>query len=269
MAMNGKKPASPDQPAAVVSDVGRFAIVPTWLLSSGVSDRAVRLYALLAGKYANYDTKEAFPSRRALATDISCSLSTLDRTIDELSSVSALTVERRQASNGDYISNIYKIRFVIPEGGPRPDVVVPPTDQELGGVASPVTIGGSVTGDASTRHRWIEHSSPVTTQETNPINEDQERTPLTPLAGGTHARVSIRKPSKAEQAWAETALKNSRVGCPHEPRCDTRSKCIGKLVMFQRQQTLEGMHEELGVGMPVPPPAGPAAHDISQHADTS
>lgn len=76
-------------------------------------------------------------------------------------------------------------------------------------------------------------------------SRDQERTPLTPLAGGLNARASTRKPSKAEHEWASKVLATSRDGCPHEPRCETRSKCIGKLVMFQRQQTLEGMHEEL------------------------
>lgn len=88
-----------------------------------------------------------------------------------------------------------------------------------------------------------------------------------------NARVSTRKPSKAERAWAETALKNSRIGCPHEPRCDTRSKCIGKLVMFQRQQTLDGMHEALGLSAAEPqraPPPGAATNaGTSAHADTS
>ena len=116
MAVNGRKPVAPDQPAAAMSDVGQFAIVPTWLLASGVSDRAVRLFACLAGKYADFKTQEACPSRRALATDLGCSLSSADRAIDELIRVRALAVEQRQATNGDFISNIYKIRIATPEG---------------------------------------------------------------------------------------------------------------------------------------------------------
>lgn len=267
------------RPATVVSDVGQFAIIPTWLLMSGVSDRAVRLFACLAGKYANFKTQEAFPSRKALATDLGCSLSSADRAIDELAAVGALVVEQRQASNGDFISNIYRIRIATPERQQpeeaRIDRVEPtaPTAETKGGVYSPVTTP-LVTGEQGVY-------SPVTiglftgddTEEIIPTTSDQERTPPNPLAGGTLGRVSTRKPSKAETDWANRMLETYRFrpGCPHDDEhpCETKAKCIGKLVMFQRQQTLEGMHEELGVVVPQPPQSQLAKPATGQHADSS
>ncbi len=152
MAMKGKKPASPDQPATVVSDVGQFAMVPTWLLMSGVSDRAVRLFAFLGGKYANFKSGEAVATRRALANDLGCSVSSADRAIDELTKARALVVTQRQGAHGDFISNIYKLRITTPEGQRPEDVRVgqaseiedPAAPSEVieteGGVYSPVTI---------------------------------------------------------------------------------------------------------------------------------
>ncbi len=164
-----------DQPAAVVSDVGQFAIVPTWLLTSGVSDRAVRLFACLAAKHADFKTGKAVPSRRVLAADLGCSLSSADRAIDELTEVGALTVEQRQANNGDFISNIYRIRIAKPEGLQQEEARVDqagPIDatETGGGVCSRVT-RPLVTDEQGSSHGWIGHSSPVTTQETNPINQ--------------------------------------------------------------------------------------------------
>ena len=50
----------------VRSDIGPYAIVPLWLLETGVSGQAVRLYALLAAKYADKHGA-GYPSRKALA----------------------------------------------------------------------------------------------------------------------------------------------------------------------------------------------------------
>lgn len=277
---NAQKGAD-DRAIPVVSDVGQFAIVPTWLLVSGVSDRAVRLFAYLAGKYADYNTREARPSRRMLAADLGCSLSSADRAIDELTHVGALTVEQRQAANGDFISNIYKIRIATPEGqrqeepriDPGSEIRVQgapaPTTKTEGGVYSPVTTP-LVTGEQGVY-------SPVNralvtgdyTEEIIPTTSDQERTPPNPLAGGTFGRVSTRKPSKAEHDWASRVLATSRDGCPHDPTCDTRAKCIGKLVAFQRQQTLEGMHEELGLVVAAQGDSGQASAHDAHRADTS
>lgn len=60
--------------------------------------------------------------------------------------------------------------------------------------------------------------------------------------GGTRKpRLSTRKPSPKEQQWAETYI-DSQGGCPHhEDRCPTRAKCVGRLVMWQRLQTADGM----------------------------
>ncbi|MGH3056606.1 MAG: helix-turn-helix domain-containing protein [Gaiellaceae bacterium] len=60
-----------------------FAMVPSWLIRSGASDRAVRLYALLAD-HLNRDTGQCNPGRKRLAAILECHTDTLDRAMDEL-----------------------------------------------------------------------------------------------------------------------------------------------------------------------------------------
>lgn len=96
----------------VRSDLGPFAIVPEWILDADVSDRALRLYAVL-GRYAN-ENRQSFPSRRTLAARLRCSVKTVDRTLSELEQAGALTVERRRDEEGDNATNLYTLRFAPP-----------------------------------------------------------------------------------------------------------------------------------------------------------
>jgi hypothetical protein len=97
----------------VTSDTGPFALIPEWLLDSGVSDRAVRLYAVLA-RYADNDTGIAFPSKRLLATRLGCSDDSVTRAQKELEAADALRVEARFADEGDRTSNNYVVLRVGP-----------------------------------------------------------------------------------------------------------------------------------------------------------
>lgn len=90
----------------------RFSIVPEWVIDANISDRAVRVYALLA-RYADSETLQAFPSRETLAKRARCHWRSIDRAIDELVKLGAITKTHRK--HGDsYQSNIYTLRRVLP-----------------------------------------------------------------------------------------------------------------------------------------------------------
>jgi hypothetical protein len=97
----------------IVSDVGAFAIVPEWLIDSGVSDRALRTYVVLA-RYADADGV-GFPSRTTLAKRVGKSVDTVDRALAELVDVGAIVVDRRD-EQGRQTTNEYRLAFVRPRG---------------------------------------------------------------------------------------------------------------------------------------------------------
>jgi hypothetical protein len=110
-------PAWKSQPAkevqgmsTVKSDIGRYAIIPEWLLLSGASPRAIQLFAILACRYADREGV-AWPSRKRLAEDMRASPDTIDRTIKELCAIGALVVTRRKSEEGDFDSNVYFLKF--------------------------------------------------------------------------------------------------------------------------------------------------------------
>lgn len=87
----------------------RFAIIDQWLLDLEISDRAVRLYAVLA-RYADAETHKAYPSRTTLAERLRCSTKSVDRASQELVDSGAMTKKQRHNS-----SVIYTLRVV--QGG--------------------------------------------------------------------------------------------------------------------------------------------------------
>jgi hypothetical protein len=116
----------------------RFSIVPEWVIDADISDRAVRVYAILA-RYADSETLQAFPSRETLAKRARCHWRSIDRAIDELVKLGAVTKTHRK--NGDaYQSNIYTLRRVLPR-------VSPPTDTGDGGVLTPQSLPTDTAGN--------------------------------------------------------------------------------------------------------------------------
>jgi hypothetical protein len=95
---------------AVKSDIGRYAIIPEWLLLSGASPRAIQLFAVLACRYADRDGA-AWPSRARLARDMRTSPLTVWRAVKELASIGAITVQHRRSEDGDHDSNVYTLKF--------------------------------------------------------------------------------------------------------------------------------------------------------------
>jgi hypothetical protein len=79
----------------------RFAIIDEWLLDLDISDRAVRLYAVLA-RYADSETHKAYPSRSTLAERLRCSKASVDRASQELVDAGAMTKKQRHNSSVIY-----------------------------------------------------------------------------------------------------------------------------------------------------------------------
>lgn len=111
------------------SDVGRYAMLPEWLLTTTVSDKAIRLFAILASKYADRDGV-AYPSRAKLARDLGLAKpESVDAPARELEGVGALVVTRkRRDEDRGHLPNIYTLSFSRPaaegiqnEGLPSPE----------------------------------------------------------------------------------------------------------------------------------------------------
>ena len=76
----------------------RFSIMPEWILTANISDKAVRLYGVLA-RFADNQTHEAFPSRETLAERMGCSAKSVDRAAVELIELGAMTKRQRHNSS--------------------------------------------------------------------------------------------------------------------------------------------------------------------------
>lgn len=102
-----KRTGNAGQDRTITTDTGPFAIVPEWVLDAEISDRAVRLYAILS-RYADSDGW-AWPSRKTLAIRLGRSVDALDRAVRELVDAHMLTVVARFDDAGDRTSNGYTL----------------------------------------------------------------------------------------------------------------------------------------------------------------
>jgi hypothetical protein len=93
----------------------RFSIVPHWVTNSDVSDRALRLYSVLA-KFADAETGQAFPGRTRLSKELRCSLKSVDRAVAELESIGAVRKMQR-VKDGYYQSSLYTVVRIDPGSG--------------------------------------------------------------------------------------------------------------------------------------------------------
>ena len=132
----------------------RFAIIDEWVLDLDISDRAIRLYAVL-NRYADKDTNKAFPSRQTLADRLRCSPKSVDRALDELIQFGLLKKQQRHNS-----SLIFTLVTPVSRG-------VDSGDQ---GGWTPVT-RGVVTGDDLTR--TTEREPKNDNHLTKPTNADE------------------------------------------------------------------------------------------------
>ena len=92
------------------SDMGPFSLLPEWVRTAEISDKAKLLYAYL-NRMANLP-KGAFPSYNLMAQEIRCANSSARRYIKELVKIGALTKTLRFRSNGSKTSNQYIVHNV-------------------------------------------------------------------------------------------------------------------------------------------------------------
>ena len=83
----------------------QYAVIPEWVLSSAISDRAIRLFAVLARYVGTHEA--AWPSRKTLGEKINCSVSSVDRAVVELESIGAVKTEERRRENGSKTSSYF------------------------------------------------------------------------------------------------------------------------------------------------------------------
>lgn len=95
------------------SDIGPFAIIPLWLIKSGISPGAIVTFALMWAKWADKQG-ECWPSHARIAEHMNISERTTKRYIEELGSVGAITVVHRQRDDGSQTSNFYVLHAVPP-----------------------------------------------------------------------------------------------------------------------------------------------------------
>jgi len=96
---------------SVTADI-KFSIVPEWVIDSGCSDKALRLYVVLA-RYADNDTLTAYPGRGTLAKRMGCHRASVDRAVEELVKLGAITKTVR-VKDGKYQSSLYTVRRIAP-----------------------------------------------------------------------------------------------------------------------------------------------------------
>lgn len=99
-----------------------FSIIPEAVLYANISDRAVRLYGVLR-RYADEKTNQCYPSRNTLATRLNTSTRSIDRAMDELVELGAVTKKMRKLVDSDgYTSNLYTLNVIIaPPSAYMPD----------------------------------------------------------------------------------------------------------------------------------------------------
>jgi hypothetical protein len=107
----------------------KFSIVPHWVIDSGISARAVRLYAVLA-KFADAETAQAYPGRTRLSKELHCSLKSVDRAVAELEGIGAIRKQHR-VNEGVYQSSLYTVVRSNPVSRvTRPRVKADPTPRQ-------------------------------------------------------------------------------------------------------------------------------------------
>ena len=136
----------------------RFAIVDEWVINLEISDRAFKLYAVLA-RYADNSTHKAFPSRDTLAARLRCSKASVDRAVTEL--VEARAIEKKHRA---YNSVLYTVLVDAPDG------VIMGDESVSSGVSTDVISGDDVTRTTELEpNNYIEKKSKKATSIPDPF----------------------------------------------------------------------------------------------------
>lgn len=160
------------------SDTGPFSITPEWVLYADISDRAVRLYGVLA-RYADSDGT-CWPSRTTLAEKMRCSPDSVDRAKAELRKIGALEWNARHGDDGGLTSNVYRL------------LRLPPREDAAGGTGEDAA-GTRTSPNENQSLRALELLEPEGDRAREPYAEDFAR------VWENYPRKTARK--KAEKAY--------------------------------------------------------------------
>ena len=167
------------------SEIGKFAIVPLWVLEKPISAQAVRAYATLAAKWADRNTGECSPSHATLGKAMQTSTSTARRAVDELEKVGAVEVEPR-FNGGEQSSNVTTILQVDP---------CPQVNDPCSPMSRPL-----FTGEQTPVHRRATDHN----QEPESVNQINRPTLLS-FDAFWDAYPNRQKRKQAEEIWAKLA----------------------------------------------------------------
>lgn len=120
----------PLETVEITTDTGRFALVPEWVLLSRVSDRAIRVYAVMASRWADRGDGSCWPSRSTIAATLGVSVDTVDRALADLVKHGAISIIPRHHDSGAQTSNGYVLHRVLPGrniAAPQPQTCPPPS----------------------------------------------------------------------------------------------------------------------------------------------
>jgi predicted transcriptional regulator len=95
----------------ITADV-KFAQIPHWVLELPLTDKAVRLYAILS-KYADNEDRTSYPGRGTLAKLMRCHRTSVDRAVEELMAAGCISKQRRVV-DGRYTSSLYTVHRIPP-----------------------------------------------------------------------------------------------------------------------------------------------------------
>jgi len=140
----------------------KFSIIPDWVLDAAISDRAVRVYGILA-RYADNETLQAFPSRETIAKRAHCNAKAVTKAINELVAIGAVTKAHRKTGEA-FQSNLYTLRRVGPNLTPGRVTV----DLGVGSDLTP----GRVSDDPLTRTTELEPKNDNHLTKAKPKNAD-------------------------------------------------------------------------------------------------
>ena len=103
----------PEEGTELGQDIGQFAMVPFWIVTSGAGPAAVMVWVCLA-KHANQD-RAAWPSIGSLAKTTGMSCDTVRRGLQRLKEIGAIEARPRFRADGSCTSNEYRLRFIHPD----------------------------------------------------------------------------------------------------------------------------------------------------------
>lgn len=134
-----------------------FAMIPEWVMYSGVSKSAIMVYLVL-NRYANKKSWQCFPSRETIIEKAQISKNTLDKCLKELMDIGALKVEKRRTGHGVYASNLYTVCMLPPNISHTPKIGITHTPK-IGTTHTPKSNPLTIVNNQSQRTRDISSSS--------------------------------------------------------------------------------------------------------------